>query len=72
MLSNIMSLAPKIEELHAYIANASVDILCIVETWLQNHIDDNIVSLLGFNLIRRDRRERTHSRRCLRLYPYHD
>ena len=39
-----MSLSPKIEEykLHAYIANASADILCIVETWLQNHIDDNI------------------------------
>jgi exonuclease III len=60
-----MSLAPKIEELHAYIANASVDILCIVETWLQNHIDDNIVSLPGYNLILRDRRERIHGGVCV-------
>jgi hypothetical protein len=50
-----MLLSPKIEDLHAYIANAIVDILCIVETWLQNHIDDNNVSLPGYNLIRRDR-----------------
>ena len=65
MLSNIRSFAPKIEELHAYIANASVDILCIVETWLQKHIDDNIVSLPRYNLIRRDRRERIHGGVCV-------
>jgi exonuclease III len=65
MLSNVISLAPKIEELHAYTANASVDILCIVETWLQNHIDDNIVTLPGYNLIRRDRRERIHGGLCV-------
>ena len=66
-MSNNISLAPKIDKLHAYIANASVDILCIVETWLQNHIDDNIVSLAGYNLIRRDRRERIHGGVCVNI-----
>ena len=60
-----LSLVPKIDELHVYITNASFDILRIVETWPQNHIDDNIVSLPGYNLIRRDRRERIHGGVCV-------
>ena len=45
-----MSLVPKIDELHEVIHNSDVDIACITETWLRNHIDDNIVNLSGYKV----------------------
>jgi hypothetical protein len=38
-----MSLAPKIDELRESITLRNIDLICITETWLQNHIHDNIV-----------------------------
>ena len=39
--------------------------MCFVETWLQNHIHDNVVHVLGYNLIRRDRSDRIHRGVCI-------
>ena len=64
-LSNVMSLAPKIDELHCIIKNANLDFLCIVETWLQSHIHDNAVALQGYNIIRRDRIDMIHGGVCM-------
>ena len=36
-LSNVMSLAPKIDEIRHYANEVKVDLICITETWLKNH-----------------------------------
>ena len=64
-VSNAMSLVPKIDELHCISKNVNLDCLCIVETWLQSHIHDNIVTLEGYNIIRRDRIEAIHGGVCM-------
>ena len=48
MISNVMSLVPKIDELREVILNSDVEIACITETWLRDHIDDNVVNVSGF------------------------
>jgi hypothetical protein len=55
MLSNVMSLAPKIDEIREVINHAYLDFVCITETWPRGHIADNIIAISGFNVIRRDR-----------------
>jgi hypothetical protein len=40
-----MSLVPKIDELREVIHNNDVEIVCITETWLREHIDDNVVRI---------------------------
>lgn len=66
LLSNVMSLAPKIDELQASLSSGfkSVDIVCITETWLNDRISDSIVNLPGFSIIRRDRLENIHGGVC--------
>jgi hypothetical protein len=65
MLSNVMSLAPKIDELRESITLRNIDLICITETWLQNHIHDNIVSVSGYNVERRDRSNGQHGDVCI-------
>ena len=55
LLSNVMSLSPKIDEIQHTIQNANLDFACFTETWLQSHINDSVVSIPGYNLFRRDR-----------------
>ena len=64
LLSNVMSLAPKLEEVYFAIANANLYIACITETWLSDHIHGNVVSVPGCNLVRRDRIDVTHGAVC--------
>ena len=54
-LSNVMSLAPKIDEIRHVAESANFVCVCITETWLQSHIHDNVVALNSFNLVRMDR-----------------
>ena len=55
LISNIRSLAPKIDELGPIASSNHVDIICITETWLSPSIPDNLVSLPNFTLFRNDR-----------------
>ena len=48
-------LAPKLDEVSYAITYANLDIACITETWLRDHIHDNVVSIRGYNLVRRNR-----------------
>ena len=48
-------LAPKLDEVSYAITYANLDIACITETWLRDHIHDNVVSIPGYNLVRRNR-----------------
>ena len=59
-----MSLAPKMDEVSDAIINANLDIACITETWLCDHIHDNVVCIPGYNLVRRDRIDVIHGGVC--------
>ena len=61
-----MSLAPKIDEIRYVAQHANLDCVCITESWLRSYIQDNIVALSGFNLVRKDRVD--YSGRGLRIY----
>ena len=39
--------------------------LCISETWLREHIHDNVVDVFGYNLTRQDRTEGQHGGVCI-------
>ncbi|EDO47366.1 predicted protein [Nematostella vectensis] len=65
LLSNVMSLAPKIDEVREAISNANLDLACITETWLRNHIHNNVIAVSGYNLVRRDRTKDQHGGVCI-------
>ena len=59
-----MSLALKIDELRHYITYSNLDLACVTETWLQEHIHNNVVAVSGFNLLCCDRKDRQHGSVC--------
>ena len=65
LLSNVMSLAPKIDELREVSKQIDVDLICITESWLQTHIHDNVVEISGYNIVRRDRYLGEHGSVCI-------
>ena len=65
LLSNVMSLSPKIDEVREVIRCGNYEFVSLVETWLQSHIHDNVINIQGYNLIRRDRVEGIHGGVCV-------
>ena len=65
ILSNVMSLSPKIDEVRLVIMKTGVDIAVFTETWLKHVIPDSVVHIPGYNIIRKDRVERTHGGVCV-------
>ena len=59
-VANVMSLAPKVDELRHLVKYANLDLVCITESGLKSHIHDNVVALESYNIIRRDRRATEH------------
>ena len=45
MLTNVMSLAPKIDEVRLFVTNSNPDLVFITETWLKNAIDTNHIHI---------------------------
>jgi len=64
-LLNVMSLAPKIDEIRHVASYANLDCICVTETWLKSRIRDNVVAIDGFNLVRRDRVDIEHCGVCV-------
>ena len=52
-----------IEIIQSGLINSS-DIACVTETWLRDHIHDNVVCIPGYNLVRRDRIDVTRGGVC--------
>ena len=52
---NVQSLLLKIDELCAFVSSAPIDIIAITESWLNEDIDNNILSTNAFNIHRNDR-----------------
>ena len=65
ILSNVMSLVPKIDELEYVMKENSVDIAFITETWLKNSITDEVIEMRGFRVFRHDRIEKEHGGVCI-------
>ena len=72
MLSNVMSLVPKIDELAQVLKNNNVDLVFIAETWLKDKIPDDVIRISDFKVFRRDRKEREHGGVCLYISSTYD
>ena len=55
LLTNVMSLVPKIDELRILTSERSFDLVFVTETWLRESVCDTHVSLSDYHLSRRDR-----------------
>ena len=61
LLSNTMSLAPKIDEIRTCcILELKPDVACFTETWLHDSINDNHIYIPEYNFILRNRTTGTH------------
>ena len=60
LLSNTMSLAPKIDEIRCCILELKPDVACFTETWLHDSINDNHIYIPEFNFILKNRTTGTH------------
>lgn len=61
---NVMSLAPKVDEVSHVVQNANYDLVCITESWLRQHVPDSVRAINGYKIIRRHRKEATHGGVC--------
>lgn len=48
----------KLDELRQIAQTSSVDIICVTETWLNEKIDDSLLTIEGYKIIRHDRKGR--------------
>lgn len=55
---NSCSIFPKIKYLRQLVADSSISVLCISESWLTPTITDSMVTIPGFNITRNDRNRR--------------
>ena len=55
MLSNVMSLLPKLTEVQEFIFRNEVGLAFFTETWLREDIADSVVNIPGYTVLRRDR-----------------
>ena len=55
MYYNVQSLLPKLDELRIVCETEKPGIVCIVESWLDNSISDNEISIPTYQLFRHDR-----------------
>ena len=64
-VTNVMSVAPKIDEIRVFIETLDIDLFFISETWLKGNVGDNHLILPGYNLERLDRKIGSHGGVCL-------
>ena len=62
VLTNVMSLLPKIDEIRVFTETHSIDLFFISETWLKSNVGDDQLILPGYNLERLDRRIGIHGK----------
>ena len=49
LLSNVMSLPPKFDEVREAITDANYDLAFLTEAWLRDHQSSNAFSISGYN-----------------------
>ena len=65
LLSNIMSLPPKFDEVREVITDANYDLAFLTETWLHDQQSSNAFAISGYNFFRQDRSKDLHGGVCL-------
>lgn len=65
MVTNVMSLAPKITEMQEFIERNKISLAFVAETWLKSAVEDTVVDIPGFSVVRRDRASNAHGGVCL-------
>ena len=65
LLSNTMSLAPKIDEIAYTIKTVDADIALFTETWSRDTVPDISININHYQLYRRDRVNRLHGGVCM-------
>ena len=65
MLANTMSLVPKLDEVQELLLRLNVQVGCMVESWLKQHINDSVVNIDGYNIVRKDRSSHEHGGICI-------
>ena len=60
-----MSLVPKQDEVQELLLRLNVQVECIVESWLKHHINDSVVNIDGYNIVRKDRSSHEHGGVCI-------
>jgi hypothetical protein len=68
MLTNVMSLVPKLDELRILTSAQSFDLGFITETWLRESVCDNHATLLDCHLVRRDHSLGIHGGVCMYIH----
>lgn len=66
LLSNTMSLAPKIDEIVEAVLGANIDIAMFTKTWLKESIPSGAINIPNYHLLRRDRKHKSHGGVCPR------
>ena len=65
LLSNVMSIVPKIDEISYSLNFENIDIALFTETWLKSTIPDEVINIAGYHLYRRDCINRMHGGVCM-------
>ena len=65
ILSNVVSLSPKIDEIRLVVNKVAPKIAVFTETWLRQAIPDSVVNILGYNIFGKNRVVRTHGEVCV-------
>ena len=60
-----MSLSPKIDEICVYVQDHVPDIMCFTETWLKDTVENSVIHIRNYTLVRKDRIYAQHGRICL-------
>ena len=50
-LANMMSLAPKIDELRCFVNDTKPDLISLTETWINDSVSDHDLNIPGYNMV---------------------
>ena len=67
MISNVMSLVPKMTEVSELILRNEVSLAFITESWLKSSVCDSLIDIPGYSVLRKDRSNESHGGICLYL-----
>ena len=65
LLSNCMSITPKIDEISFVLHNQDIEIAFFSETWLKQSVPDSCINIENYRVFRRDRENRLHGGVCI-------